>query len=74
MKSDNEDEEEAFDISSLDLGLRQEISLTKSENTRLQEAMSSLHDKYNTMSSEVQNKCAFSSFLSLLCITILDCF
>ncbi|XP_066921932.1 E3 ubiquitin-protein ligase Bre1-like [Clytia hemisphaerica] len=48
----NDFEDERNDISSTELELRQELSLTKSENLKLHDSMTSLQDKYRTMSTE----------------------
>ena len=51
--SQNDFHEEGNDISSTELELRQELSLTKTENLKLHESMTALQDKYCFISTEV---------------------
>ena len=50
--SQNDFEDEKNDISSTELELRQELSLTKSENLTLHDSMTAMQEKYRTMSTE----------------------
>lgn len=51
-ESQTESEDGSNDISSTELELRQELSLTKTENLQLHNSMTALQDKYYTMASE----------------------
>jgi E3 ubiquitin-protein ligase BRE1 len=45
-------DEDDFDFSSIELAIRQENAIIKTENKRLNDLMTELHNKYATMSSE----------------------
>ena len=45
-------DDDEFDFSSIELAVRQENAIIKTENKRLHDAMTELHSKYATISSE----------------------
>lgn len=60
-------EETALDMTSIELAIRQDNAVLKTENKRLHDSLNGFHEKYQSLASEVWNTGDFYNyFLSLV--------